>query len=196
MEMNEHLWKICFFAMFLIWTFVRRIYGIRAMKTKSRKTIKQNLDKFLILLNMIGFGILPLMVVFSPYLDPFKLNLPESIRLFALIVSFLNIIFFAKIHKDLGNNWSANLEIKEDHKLITEGIYKKIRHPMYSHLWLWAITQGIILGNWIVLIFGIIFWAIFYFIRVPQEEALMIEEFDNEYKEYMKKTGRLFPKIV
>lgn len=182
--------------MFIIWVFVRKVYGTRAMKNKSKKKVRPNFEKSLVFLNFIGMVFLPLTAVFSSYLDSFNINLPDSIRLFALIVTFLNIGLFTKIHKDLGNNWSAILEIKDGHKLVKEGIYKNIRHPMYAHLWLWVITQGIILSNWVVLIFGIVAWAILYFIRVPKEEELLIEEFGDEYIEYMGKTGRLFPKVV
>jgi protein-S-isoprenylcysteine O-methyltransferase Ste14 len=66
---------------------------------------------------------------------------------------------------------------------------------MYSQIWLWVIAQFLIVSNWIVGIIGIVTWAILYFIRVPKEEALMIKEFGDKYKDYMKETGRIFPKL-
>lgn len=67
---------------------------------------------------------------------------------------------------------------------------------MYLHFWLLVITQGLILDNWFVLIFGVIFWALLYFIRVPKEEKMMIEEFGDGYTKYIKETERIFPRIL
>ncbi len=56
-----------------------------------------------------------------------------------------------------------------------------------------VIFQGLILSNIFVEIFGIICWGILYFKRINNEEKMMIDEFGNEYKEYMNKNGRLIP---
>ena len=56
-----------------------------------------------------------------------------------------------------------------------------------------VIFQGLILSNIFVEIFGIICWGILYFKRINNEVKMMIDEFCNEYKEYMRKTGRLIP---
>ena len=98
-------------------------------------------------------------------------------------------------HRDLGKNWSMNLEIKEGHHLVKIGIYKKVRHPMYTHFWIWVIAQGMVLANALVLVFGIAAWALLYFLRVPEEEEMLIKEFGDEYREYMKNTGRVIPKF-
>ena len=66
---------------------------------------------------------------------------------------------------------------------------------MYAHIWLWVIGQGIILDNWLVLVFGVAAWALLYYLRVPKEEEMLINKFGDEYREYMKTTGRVIPKI-
>ena len=184
--MNELYWKISFLIVFIIWFFIRVMYSRIAMKNKPKKKVRPCFEKFLVFLNFIGMVFLPLFIVFSNLLDSFKINLSDYIRWIALVISILNLWLFAKTHIDLGKNWSPILEIKKKHKLVQEGIYKRIRHPMYTHIWLWIIGQGIILDNWVILIFGIIAWAVLYFIRVPKEEEMLIKEFGKEYNEYMK----------
>lgn len=98
--------------------------------------------------------------------------------------------------RDLGTNWAAILEIKEGHNLVRAVIYKRIRHPMYAHFWIWVIAQGFILANGLVLAFGVIAWGLFYFRRVPKEEEMRIAEFGDKYQEYMRTTGRVIPKVV
>ena len=66
---------------------------------------------------------------------------------------------------------------------------------MYTQLWIWVIFQGLILSNYFIEIIGILTWGNLYFMRVSNEEKMMIDEFGDEYKKYMKKTGRLIPQI-
>ena len=66
---------------------------------------------------------------------------------------------------------------------------------MYTQLWIWVIFQGLVLSNFFIEIIGILTWGNLYFMRISNEEKMMIEEFGDKYKEYMKKTGRLIPQI-
>ena len=66
---------------------------------------------------------------------------------------------------------------------------------MYVHLWIWVIAQGFLLANGLVLIYGIAAWGLLYHIWVPKEEDMLIAEFGDEYRDYMKNTGRVVPKF-
>ena len=98
-------------------------------------------------------------------------------------------------HRDPGRNWSMVLEIKEGHHLVKTGIYTKIRHPMYAQFWILVSAQGIVLANGLVIVFGIVAGGLLYFLRVPREEEMLIAEFGDEYRDYMKTTGRVIPKV-
>jgi len=139
--------------------------------------------------------ILPIFVVFNSSLDFAVINLPDIVRWLSISIYAINLIFFSWCHASLGKNWSNILEIKKDHQLVKNGPYKKIRHPMYTHFWILIISQGLIIDNWIVLTYGLLAWGTLYFLRVRKEENMMMEEFGDQYKEYMKETGRLIPKI-
>ena len=193
--MEEIFWKGFYFILFLLWFFIRTPYGKKSLKIKSKTKKRVRTEKFLVFLNFISMMFLPVFVVFSTKLDFATMNLPSFIRWIGFIIYGLNLGFFIWCHKSLGENWSTILEIREKHKLVQEGPYKRIRHPMYTHFWLLIISQGLILNNWIVMIYGILAGGTLYFARVKKEEEMMIEEFGNEYKKYMKNTGRLFPKF-
>ena len=105
------------------------------------------------------------------------------------------IALYGWTHKTLDGNWSNVLEIRENHKLITAGPYRHVRHPMYTAFWLWVIFQGPLLSNAAVWLVGIVTWAITYCLRVADEEQMMIEQFGRQYEQYMRKTGRLWPKL-
>ena len=84
----------------------------------------------------------------------------------------------------------------ENHELVTEGIYRTVRHPMYSAFWLWAIAQALLLPNWIAGFAGLAGFAVLYFGRVAREERMMLETFGDSYRAYMARTGRVFPSIT
>ncbi len=100
-----------------------------------------------------------------------------------------------RTHRDLGRAWSITLEIREGHILVTRGIYEKLRHPMYSAFWLWAVSQALLLPNWIAGPAGLIGFGTLFFVRVGQEERMMQETFGDEYRAYMKRTYRVLPGI-
>ena len=153
------------------------------------------MERIKVIIAGVGMIFIPLISAFTPYFDYFKIQIPKLLLNLSIILLILNIIYFYIIHKQLGENWSPILEIKEKHKLIKTGVYKYVRHPMYSQSWIWTLLQGVILSNYFVEICGIVCWGYLYFTRVGPEEQLMIEEFGDEYREYMKNTGRIIPKL-
>jgi protein-S-isoprenylcysteine O-methyltransferase Ste14 len=102
---------------------------------------------------------------------------------------------FQRSHADLGDFWSITLEVREKHRLVTEGIYRRIRHPMYLGLFVYSLGQALALPNWVVgpsygLGFGVLFA-----LRIGAEEKMMREEFPQEYAAYAARTKRLIPGI-
>jgi protein-S-isoprenylcysteine O-methyltransferase Ste14 len=102
---------------------------------------------------------------------------------------------FHLTHRALGRNWSISLDVRENHELVTEGIYRRVRHPMYSAFWLWAIAQALLLPNWIAGFAGLVGFGILFFGRVAREERMMLERFGDSYRAYMARTGRVFPSM-
>ncbi|WEK45819.1 MAG: isoprenylcysteine carboxylmethyltransferase family protein [Candidatus Andeanibacterium colombiense] len=95
----------------------------------------------------------------------------------------------------LGRDWSVNVTLKEGHELVTGGPYALIRHPIYTAVILLVIglfllfeTLGGVLGVGLVVL-GC--W-----IKLRQEEVLMIGQFPESYPAYMARTKRLIPFVV
>nr|MBL8456961.1 isoprenylcysteine carboxylmethyltransferase family protein [Zoogloeaceae bacterium] len=103
---------------------------------------------------------------------------------------------FWRSHADLGRNWSPGLELREDHKLVTQGVYGHIRHPMYAAIWIAALTQPLLIHNWIAGFLVLPAFAAMWFIRIPSEEAMMRAQFGEAYDHYCQRTGRLIPRRV
>ena len=76
-------------------------------------------------------------------------------------------------HRELGRNWSIRLKLREGHSLVTKGVYRYVRHPMYSAFWLWAIAQCLLLPNWIAGPAGLVGFGTLFFGRVrPRGSSL------------------------
>ena len=193
--MDDLFWKASYIVLFIIWLGIRGYYRKDAVRQETKDRVRPGLDSLFLGLNFVGMTFLPVISVLSPYLDGFAFPVPDPVRFAFLAVFALNLWLFVLAHRDLGKNWSMALEIKEGHHLVRTGIYKKIRHPMYAHFWIFVIAQGFVLANSLVLIFGTAAWGLLYFYRVPEEEEMLISEFGDEYRDYIKETGRVIPKF-
>jgi protein-S-isoprenylcysteine O-methyltransferase Ste14 len=87
------------------------------------------------------------------------------------------------------------LEVRKGHQLVKHGVYRLIRHPMYSAIWLFSLAQGLLLQNWLAGWSGFVLFGVMYFLRTPREERMMEEVFGQEYRDYMRQTGRIFPRL-
>jgi protein-S-isoprenylcysteine O-methyltransferase Ste14 len=106
------------------------------------------------------------------------------------------LLLFYRSHADLGPNWSATLELRRGHTLITNGVYRSIRHPMYAAILLWDLAQGLLLSNWLAGWGAFVTFALLYVARAPREERMMCDAFGDDYRAYMRRTGRLFPRLA
>jgi protein-S-isoprenylcysteine O-methyltransferase Ste14 len=94
---------------------------------------------------------------------------------------------------DLGKHWSPSLELKEDHRLVTEGVYRRIRHPMYLSLLIFAAGQTLALPNYMAGPASLVTIIVLVAFRLRAEERMLIEEFGDEYEAYRKRTNRFIP---
>jgi len=86
------------------------------------------------------------------------------------------------------------LKPKNEQKLVTSGPYSRVRHPLYSVHNLFNLGMVLLTANIPLIIFAIIGVPLTY-MRMKDEERMMIEEFGSEYEEYRDRTGRIFPKL-
>ncbi len=192
---QEHVYKITFGILFLIFMLIRIYYAKNIKGNVKLRTEGGKREKFLVFLVSIGMMIIPMIWMFSGLFRTTDIGLPNYARTAGVIAAVLSLWLFYEVHRTLGKNWSPILEIREGHTLTKEGPYKRIRHPMYTQIWIWVIAQFLISSNWTVSLGGLVPWALLYFIRVPYEEKMMEEEFGEEYLKYMKETGRILPKF-
>jgi protein-S-isoprenylcysteine O-methyltransferase Ste14 len=121
-------------------------------------------------------------------------RIPLWVGLCGCALILLGNWLFWRSHRDLGTNWSPTMEIREAHQLVTTGIYRRIRHPMYAALFLLFTGQAMVLPNWLAGFCALVPFTVLYLVRVRSEERMMSEVFGAAYAEYAARTGRLFPR--
>ena len=178
-----------------IWAVIRWRPNRRPRKTKIDKTSRTPIERFSMVVSTLGLGIVPAVWVFTGFPQAFDRPTHPVIIIIGALIFAASLRMFRITHKALGAMWSHSLDLREDHKLVTTGIYEKVRHPMYTAFWLWALSQPFLLSNWIAGFAGIAGFGTLYFLRVGQEEALMEERFGEEYRDYCQRTGRLIPRF-
>lgn len=112
-----------------------------------------------------------------------------------IIVYFVGAIVVLRSRTQLGRYGDGIPGLKEDHHLLTEGIYDYIRHPLYSGGMLGRIGLGLSFRGYLGAIVFVLVYFIIFRKRMEIEEQSLISEFGEEYEEYMRRTKRLFPYI-
>jgi protein-S-isoprenylcysteine O-methyltransferase Ste14 len=177
------------------WFIIRYPHQRRARRTPKLRRSDRSRELVLMAISSAGLGILPAVFVVSnePAFANYSFR-PWQGWLGAAVFAAAWWMFY-RTHKDLGRNWSVTLEVRERHTLVTNGVYSRVRHPMYAAFWLWALAQALLLPNWVAGPAGLVGFGALFFLRIGREEALMIETFGDEYRRYMARTARVLPGI-
>jgi protein-S-isoprenylcysteine O-methyltransferase Ste14 len=127
------------------------------------------------------------------WIEAFSFPLPVWLRWAGFGLGVFSVIFWTWTQIHLDTQWSAQLQLRQEHHLVTTGPYARIRHPLYFAMFGWAAALGLLTANWIFVALVVLSIA-GTVARVPKEEQMMLEAFGDEYKAYMQRTGRFFPK--
>jgi len=141
--------------------------------------------------------ITPFVVVFGLFYLRFHFGTYESTlasRIAGTVIVVLGMIGYIFSLLFLWRNWSLSASIKEGHRLVKSGPYKLIRHPMYFSMIAVVLGTGLLIGNYMMILF-IPVVSIVYYIRARKEEELLIGEFP-EYERYTRETRMLIPGIL
>lgn len=180
---------------FVVYVAIRGVFGGRTKGNRKAVSRADAIDRALVGLVFIGNIVLPALYLFTSWLGFADYRQAAVVQWSGAVVMLVALWLFWRAHVDLGLNWSITLEMRQDHELITRGVYRRVRHPMYAAIFLFAIAQGLLLPNWLAGWGGFVSFGLLYLVRTPREEKMMAEFFGDAYREYAKRTGRLAPKL-
>lgn len=126
-----------------------------------------------------------------------RLVLPEWPSLVVRLVGAVLIVYAAVINIAgriaLGRFWSDQIEIVAHHELVHGWPYNWSRHPLYGSMTLFGIGMGMLTQNLVVLVATIIVFLPAMLYRSAREEALLLDEFGDEYRNYRRRVRMLLP---
>src|SRR4051812_33864192 len=192
--MNPWYAKTIILASSIVMVIIRAPHGQRSRGIKVVKSRKGPLETTLLTLAWVGF-FLPFLWIATPVLAFADYPLRPAPLVAGTLCLALGLWLFERSHADLGTNWSITLEVREQHQLVTRGIYRHVRHPMYLSLLLYSVGQALVLPNGVAgPSYGVAFGLLFG-LRVGPEERMMLEEFGADYEAYRARTKRLVPGV-
>ncbi len=149
----------------------------------------------MILLRFFGFcaAIGVLMYMIHPaWIGWSTLELPTWLRYVGVGLGVVTVPMLYWVFRSLGRNLTDTVATRNKHTLVTHGPYRWVRHPLYLVGTLFWIGFSLVSANWFVGLMSILSFAAVV-IRTPIEEAKLIQRFGEDYRQYMKRTGRFLP---
>lgn len=196
--MNENIFRILAAVILLTGMGISSYFRIKADKETGEK-ISRKVDGS-VMMNFIKIGGLilwlsPFVYLINPaWMAWSRIGLPEWVRWLGVILGLIGVAGVYWLFSSIGSGISPTSATREKHVLSTKGPYRWIRHPLYTFGSSLFVSFGMMADNWFIALLGILAFAGMA-ARTPKEEANLIEKFGDEYREYMKRTGRFFPKL-
>jgi protein-S-isoprenylcysteine O-methyltransferase Ste14 len=196
--MNENIFRISAAIILFTGIGISSYYRRKADKDTGEKISRKVDGSVMMTIIKIGGLILwlsPLVYLINPnWMNWSKIGLPESIRWLGVGVGIFCVLGIYWLFRSIGSGISPTSATRQQHHFVTNGPYRWVRHPLYTVGSSMFISFGMMADNWFIAVLGVLAF-IGMAIRTPKEEANLIEKFGDEYREYIKQTGRFFPKF-
>ena len=196
--MNENIFRIAAAVILLAGMGISSYFRIKADKETGEKVSRKvdgNAMMTFIKLGGLILWLSPFIYLINPaWMAWSKIGLPEWARWIGFGLGVICVFGIYWLFSSIGSGITPTSGTRNQHKLVTNGIYRYIRHPLYTFGSSMFIAFGMMADNWFISAMGILAF-IGMAIRTPKEEANLIEKFGDEYREYMKRTGRFLPKL-
>jgi len=189
-QVNVWVAKVVILSANIVLVAIRAPHGQRRRRIPTVSSCKGKLEIFLLTIAWLTF-VLPLIWIATPVLAFADYALRPVSFLVGAVCLVLGLWLFYHSHADLGTNWSITLEVLEKHRLVRQGFYRRVRHPMYAALLLYSVGQALVLPNYVAGLSPVVSMALLVTLRIGPEERMMLEEFGEDYQEYMALTKRL-----
>jgi len=196
--MNENIFRILAGLILFTGVGISTYYRRKADKETGEK-ISRSADGTPMMLVIRIFGLImwlsPVVYLINPkWMAWAQIGIPDAARWVGVAIGALCTMGIYWLFSSIGSGISPTSATRREHQLSTSGPYRWIRHPLYTIGASFYISFGLMAANWFIALMGILSFIVMA-IRTPKEEENLIAKFGDEYREYMKHTGRFFPKL-
>jgi protein-S-isoprenylcysteine O-methyltransferase Ste14 len=199
--MNDLVFRIAFLILSILYLLPRTYYRVQARRSDPQvqpfqDSTEVKLRLVLMGLSGIGMDLFALLWLINPaWVRWSALPFPNWARWIGVGLGGVMVAMGYLAHSALGRHFTPTLMTKQEHHLVTSGIYRWVRHPVYGSYFASVVSSFLLASNWLVGLLGLAYLALIVE-RTGHEEQMMLDEFGDEYRDYMRRTGRYFPRVI
>lgn len=196
--MHENVFRILAAVVLFTAVGISSLYRRRADQETGEKISRKVDGTAMMIMIRLGGAVLwlsPLVYLLNPkWMAWARAGLPDGVRWAGVVLGVFCVAGIHWLFSSIGSGITPTSATREKHILVTKGPYRWIRHPLYTVGSALFIAFSMMANNWFIALLGILVFILMA-IRTPSEEANLIAKFGDEYREYMKRTGRFLPKL-
>ncbi|MBS1790100.1 MAG: isoprenylcysteine carboxylmethyltransferase family protein [Acidobacteria bacterium] len=191
------MFRICALAIFVVGVTIGGYFRRKA--EIAGEPISWSEEGIAVMVLLRVFGLIGWLSVIAYLINPgwmkwSEMPLPDWARWTGVITGIVSVPLLYWLFKSIGKNITQTVKTRKEHELVTNGPYRWVRHPLYSVGTLLFLSFALMAANWFIGL-ATLLSLVMLMIRLPREEENLIARFGDEYRTYMKRTGRLIPKL-
>jgi protein-S-isoprenylcysteine O-methyltransferase len=137
-----------------------------------------------------------LLLFLTALLNQFQISIVEPHLLFTaigVVLAAAGFLIRVVAMRTLGEFFTRTLRIREKHRVVSDGIYRRVRHPGYLGTILFFVGSGIATANFITTLLILAAILPTFVRRIAVEERMLTDQLGEEYSDYKAKTWKLIP---
>ena len=194
----EQVFRWSFVAIFIASAAIS-IYHRRRARASGEPISRREEGKLAMLLRAI-FALPVILSFFAYMLNPKWMAwsivpLPIWVRWVGVCLGTLTLPLLWWLFSSIGSNISETVLTKSEHKLVTSGPFRWVRHPLYGVSMVLFFSYGMIASNWWMMSCTALALVMVLAVVIPKEEEALVAKFGEAYEKYCKRAGKLLPWI-
>lgn len=196
--MNDNVFRFLAVVIFILGAAISGYFRRKADREGGKVSLAD--EGAIITIALRVFGLVLWASVFAWMINPAwmswsRLDLPDWARWLGVAMGLGADALSYWVFSHLANNVSPTVVAREQAQLVTSGPYRWVRHPLYTMGTIAYLGFALVAENWWIAVLSVLVFAVLA-VRTPKEEARLIAKFGDQYREYMKTTGRYLPKAT
>jgi protein-S-isoprenylcysteine O-methyltransferase Ste14 len=199
---NELLFRMILLVVMIGYVLPRAYYRRRARRSNPQgksfleDTTESKVRLALMGLSGIGADLLSIVWVVHPaWVTWSSVPVPNWARWVGAVAGVVAVWLGYLSHRTISINYTPTLKIRESHQLVAQGVYRWVRHPMYTSFFVLLAACFLLSANGLIGVLGLVY-SLLIVERVGHEERMMLDAFGDDYRQYIRCTGRFLPRLI
>jgi len=197
-SLPEWLFRAAFIALLSALSLLRLAYRLKAGLFRRGLWAPEEPPVFIVVRSLLGLPLsagVAFYCFFPGFLPWMYINLPDGLRLCGLPLGTGALVLLAFVHAALGEAFSTGPSPRAA-RLVRRGPYAHIRHPMYLAYFLLFTAAFLLSASWVIGVFGLAIIGLLMSFRRVREEAMLLQRYGREYRDYRQAAGSFLPRIL